>query len=88
MEGSGLDAREAWNEGAGAYAQFVDSAADYYRLLLKVSHGGEGSLEEWVAFFLAGVAEQSRDAVTRAGKLIYSLREIGNTVVHTIVVFK
>jgi 2-polyprenyl-3-methyl-5-hydroxy-6-metoxy-1,4-benzoquinol methylase len=29
-----LDAREAWNAGADAYAHFVESGADYYRLLI------------------------------------------------------
>lgn len=29
-----LDARVAWNEGAAAYSQFVESGADYYRLLV------------------------------------------------------
>jgi 2-polyprenyl-3-methyl-5-hydroxy-6-metoxy-1,4-benzoquinol methylase len=29
-----LDAREAWNAGADAFIQFVESGADYYRLLV------------------------------------------------------
>lgn len=29
-----LDARQAWNEGADAYADFIDSGADYYRHLV------------------------------------------------------
>lgn len=34
MSSSDLDAREAWNAGADAYIQFVESGADYYRLLV------------------------------------------------------
>ena len=34
MSPSDLDAREAWNTGADAYSQFVESGADYYRLLV------------------------------------------------------
>ena len=34
MEPSELDAREAWNAGADAFIQFVESGADYYRHLV------------------------------------------------------
>src|SRR5262249_24522581 len=34
MAHSELDAREAWNAGAEAFIQFVDSGADYYRHLV------------------------------------------------------
>jgi SAM-dependent methyltransferase len=34
MEPAGLDPREAWNAGADAYIEFVDSGADYYRHLV------------------------------------------------------
>ncbi|MDA2925279.1 Fic family protein [Acidobacteria bacterium AH-259-L09] len=40
---------------------------EYYRLLLHVSK--TGAWEEWIRFFLRGVAVQSRDAVERARKL-------------------
>lgn len=41
---------------------------DYYRLLLAVSQRGRWN--EWIAFFLLGVAEQSIDAVERAHQLV------------------
>src|SRR5205823_4900627 len=41
---------------------------DYYRLLLGVSIRGEW--EEWIGFFLTGVADQAGDAVWRAGRLL------------------
>jgi SAM-dependent methyltransferase len=34
MSSSDLDAREAWSSGADAYIEFVESGADYYRLLV------------------------------------------------------
>lgn len=40
---------------------------DYYDLLLAVSE--RGAWREWVMFFLHGVAEQARDAITRAKRL-------------------
>jgi Fic family protein len=40
---------------------------EYYDLLLAVSE--RGAWEAWLRFFLLGVAEQSRDAVIRAGRL-------------------
>jgi len=45
---------------------------DYYDRLLSVSQ--KGSWEEWIDFFLEGVAEQSADAVTRSMGL-YTLRD-------------
>lgn len=39
----------------------------YYDLLLKVSE--RGAWQEWVSFFLQGVASQSRDAILRAKRL-------------------
>lgn len=44
----------------------------YYELLLAVSQ--EGAWEAWLRFFLQGVAEQSQDALVRAGRL-QNLRE-------------
>ena len=49
-------------------AYLEKNRTEYYRLLLAVSQ--EGCLEEWVSFFLRGVAEQSRDAIRRSGKLL------------------
>jgi Fic family protein len=40
---------------------------EYYRQLLAVSQ--KGTIVPWVEFFLAGVAEQSRDATSRAKRL-------------------
>jgi Fic family protein len=40
---------------------------DYYRLLLGVSQ--RGAWRDWIAFFLAGVADQARDALWRASQL-------------------
>jgi ubiquinone/menaquinone biosynthesis C-methylase UbiE len=34
MDPTELDAREAWNDGADSYIEFVDSGADYYRHLV------------------------------------------------------
>jgi len=42
--------------------------AEYYRLLLAVSQ--DGRWNEWVSFFLRGIAEKSRDAVQRSEKLL------------------
>jgi Fic family protein len=44
----------------------------YYDLLLAVSQ--KGAWEDWLSFFLCGVADQARDAVARAWRL-QSLRE-------------
>ena len=40
---------------------------EYYRHLLAVSQ--KGAITPWIEFFLAGVAEQSRDATSRAKRL-------------------
>ena len=53
-------------------AYFEAHRQTYYDLLLAV--GQEGSWEEWLTFFLRGVAVQSRDAVTRSERLL-DLRE-------------
>jgi Fic family protein len=49
-------------------AYFEKNRAEYYRLLLAVSQ--DGCWEEWVSFFLRGVAEQSQDAIRRSEKLL------------------
>jgi Fic family protein len=49
-------------------AYFEWNRQEYYRLLLSVSQAGSWS--EWIEFFLKGVAEQSRDAIWRTGKLL------------------
>lgn len=48
-------------------AFFEANRPEYYRRLLAVSQRGEW--EEWLLFFLKGVAEQSNDAVSRARRL-------------------
>ncbi len=48
-------------------AYFQKNRQEYYRLLLDVSQSG--AWNEWVAFFLRGVAEQSQDAVRRANEM-------------------
>ena len=53
-------------------AYFVAHQQAYYDLLLAVSQ--RGAWEDWLGFFLRGVAEQARDAVVRAGRLL-DLRE-------------
>lgn len=53
-------------------AYFEAHRQRYYDLLLAVSQ--RGSWEEWLGFFLQGIAEQARDAVTRARRL-QDLRE-------------
>ena len=53
-------------------AFFEAHRQDYYEHLLSVSHRGEW--EAWLRFFLRGVAEQSHDAVLRAG-MLQNLRE-------------
>ena len=53
-------------------AFFEAHQASYYDRLLAVSQNGEW--EEWIAFFLQGVAEQSRDAVRRTRRVL-ALRE-------------
>jgi len=49
-------------------AYFERNRKDYYRLLLAVSQ--EGNWIEWISFFLRGIAEQSRDAIVRAERLL------------------
>lgn len=49
-------------------AFFERRRPDYYGLLLAVSRRGDWP--EWIEFFLQGVAEQSRDAIRRAGLLL------------------
>src|ERR1019366_7525649 len=44
-------------------AFFEHHRNDYYRLLLEVSR--KGAWSAWIEFFLAGVEEQSRDAIRR-----------------------
>jgi Fic family protein len=48
-------------------AFFERNRADYYDLLFAVSE--RAAWNEWLAFFLRGVAEQSRDAIRRAKQL-------------------
>ena len=48
-------------------AFFERHRSDYYRLLLEVSQ--HGNWNEWIIFFLRGVAEQAEDAIVRANKL-------------------
>lgn len=49
-------------------AYFERHREDYYRHLLAVSQLGRWG--EWMTFFLAGVAEQSRDAISRSKQLL------------------
>lgn len=49
-------------------AYFERNRPEYYRRLLAVSQSGQWS--EWIHFFLAGIAQQSRDAIWRTGKLL------------------
>ncbi len=49
-------------------AFFERNRSDYYRLLLAVSQAGRWA--DWISFFLRGVAEQSRDALARSGRLL------------------
>lgn len=51
---------------------FEKNRSEYYRLLLAVSLKGEW--ENWIRFFLRGIAEQSRDVVERIN-LLLSLRQ-------------
>lgn len=48
-------------------AYFERHRDEYYQLLIGVSE--RGAWKAWLAFFLQGVAEQSRDAMTRAKQL-------------------
>lgn len=49
-------------------AYFEQNRREYYARLLAVSQRGEW--EEWLLFFLRGVAEQSQDAVARSQRLL------------------
>jgi len=49
-------------------AYFERYRQDYYDLLLAVSRAGRW--QDWVMYFLRGVAEQSRDAVKRSNRLL------------------
>jgi len=49
-------------------AYFERNRSEYYRLLLAVSQAGKWV--DWISFFLCGVAEQSRDALARSGRLL------------------
>lgn len=49
-------------------AYFEHHRNEYYRLLLAVSQAGKWI--DWITFFLRGVAEQSRDALARSGRLL------------------
>ena len=53
-------------------AFFEHHRNDYYRLLLEVSR--KGAWSAWIEFFLAGVEEQSRDAIRRT-KALLDLRQ-------------
>jgi len=53
-------------------AYFEANRRDYYELMFAVSQ--RGAWPEWIAFFLRGVAEQSRDAVARSQRML-QLRE-------------
>lgn len=54
-------------------AYFEARRADYYKKLMGVSL--DGNWGEWIAFFLDGVAQQSRDAVWRAEAVLDLLAE-------------
>jgi Fic family protein len=49
-------------------AYFEKNREEYYRLLPAVSQ--DGRWNEWVSFFLRGIAEQSQDAIKRSVKLL------------------
>jgi Fic family protein len=48
-------------------AFFEHHRSDYYDLMLAVSQTGDW--EEWISFFLRGIVQQSKDAVSRSTKL-------------------
>lgn len=60
-------------------AYFERERSDYYDLLLRVSR--EGNWENWLRFFLDGIAEQSVDVVERARRL-FALRERYRSALH------
>jgi Fic family protein len=49
-------------------AYFERNRSEYYRLLLEVSC--HGRWQEWISFFLRGLAQQSHDAIARSDKLL------------------
>jgi Fic family protein len=49
-------------------AYFEQNQQEYYRLLFDVSR--DGKWQEWISFFLRGLAEQSRDAIARSDKFL------------------
>ncbi len=57
-------------------AYFERFRPEYYELLLAVSQ--HGKWEDWIAFFLRGVTEQSIDAVERAAQLVALRNEWAN----------
>lgn len=61
-------------------AFFERRRGDYYQLLLGVSL--TGNWEDWIAYFLTGVAEQSADVIERARRL-FSLRETYRAALHS-----
>ncbi len=58
-------------------AYFEKNRSEYYRLLLAVSQNGEW--ENWIRFFLRGIAEQSRDVVERVNLLLALRQRYRNT---------
>jgi Fic family protein len=60
-------------------AYFESNRSSYYEKLLAVSR--EGMWEEWISFFLIGVAEQSTDVIQRARRL-FALRERYRSLLH------
>ena len=61
-------------------AYFEQHRQEYYDGLLGVSRAGRW--REWVAFFVRGVAEQSRDALLRAGRLLDLQKEYREILTH------
>ena len=59
---------------------------EYYRLLTEVSRSG--AWEEWIAFFLRGVAEQARDAADRAAQLVRLWHDFRAAVVSSAVLLR
>ncbi len=53
---------------------FEQNRKEYYRLLLAVTT--HGAWDKWIRFFLRGVADQSRDAIVRARKLLGLRQEL------------
>jgi Fic family protein len=49
-------------------AYFLRHQREYYRLLLAVNE--EGSWRDWTIFFLRGIAEEARDALARAQRML------------------